>query len=62
MGVIITDGCCEDSDQGCVFCAGRCTRDSEVTLYRIDMIDQSGTEFCVVCAEDALQSGCFRTS
>lgn len=50
---------CEDSDPSCRHCAGRCTRDSSVTLVRVDMVDNTGTDFCVYCSEDALESGLF---
>lgn len=53
---------CEDSDPGCRYCAGRCTRDSAVTLFRVDMEDRTtGTQFCGPCAEEALESGVFTT-
>lgn len=55
--VLIT---CEDSDPGCLECAGQCTREITCRLFRVDMPDQTGTTFCDPCATDALASGCFR--
>ena len=51
---------CKCGDPKCPYCAGHCTRDVEVALYRIDMPDASGTGFCEPCANDALESGMFR--
>lgn len=52
---------CEDTDPECLHCGGHCTRDAEVVLQRIDMEDAEGTLFCMPCAGDALESGCFKT-
>jgi hypothetical protein len=30
-----------------------------IRLFRIDMNDRSGTDFCMLCAGDALESGLF---
>ena len=55
---------CECSDPGCPKHAGieTCTRPKVTTLYRIDMDDESGTWFCEGCAEDASDSGLFRSA
>lgn len=50
---------CECSDPGCPCCQGHCERRSAVTLYRVDMQDESGTRFCENCANDAYESGVF---
>jgi hypothetical protein len=34
---------------------------AEHTLHRIDMEDATGTRMCAGCAEDALESGVFRS-
>lgn len=51
---------CEDSDPGCKHCNGQCDRRAKVILRRIDMEDVTGTYFCRVCAEDAMETGLFR--
>lgn len=51
---------CQCADPQCPYCAGRCTRDYELTIYRIDMEDHTGTRMCEQCSEDAMQSGVFR--
>lgn len=40
-------------------CEGRCTDTADITLYRVDMLDETGTRFCAACAEDAMDSGLF---
>lgn len=52
---------CECSDPGCSAHLGACMcpRAGDVTLFRIDMEDQTGTLFCHDCAADALRSGVF---
>lgn len=52
-------GRCECTDPGCPVCKGKCRRDAEMTLYRCDMDDETGTDFCEACASDALESGLF---
>ncbi len=52
---------CECHDSGC---AGHklvhfCTREQTVTLYRVDMDDETGTPMCEPCAADACDSGLF---
>lgn len=59
--MIIHDGQCECSDPECLGCAGHCTRDSAVTVFRVDTEDRTGTQFCGPCAEEALESGVFTT-
>ncbi len=39
-----------------------CTNDVSVTLYRVDMDDRAGVDFCEYCAEDAMDSGLFTDS
>jgi len=39
-----------------------CNRAATSTLYRIDMIDETGTLFCDHCADDAMDSGLFTMS
>jgi hypothetical protein len=52
---------CECTDDSCPSHEGknRCTVLSTVTLYRVDMADETGTRFCNECCEDALESGLF---
>ena len=50
---------CECSDPGCPCCEGSCVGEVTMTLFRSDMDDESGVEFCVGCGEDALESGVF---
>lgn len=52
---------CECVDRGCKVHAGEfcITTGKTVVLYRIDMVDILGTDFCEPCAEDALESGLF---
>lgn len=57
---------CECADPGCPACHGSHGRDHEpvkvaarIRLYRIDMEDTSGTDFCTACREDAERSGLF---
>jgi hypothetical protein len=54
---------CECSDSGCAVHKGEsaCNNTATVTLYRIDMVDSTGTLFCEDCAADALDSGLFDT-
>jgi hypothetical protein len=58
---------CKCADRGCPVHKGtECTRMATrempiVTLYRVDMDDRSGTPFCSMCAEDAMESGLFTT-
>ncbi len=55
---------CECADPGCPadhnVCMDGLVRES-VVLYRIDMEDYTGTEFCNPCAGDAMESGVFST-
>lgn len=53
---------CECSDPGCPVHHGisECKNTSRLkTLYRIDMEDRTGTQFCPRCANDAYESGLF---
>jgi len=51
---------CECSDPNCPVCKGNCAKPKRLTLGRIDMEDETGTNMCQGCAEDALDSGIFR--
>ena len=55
--------CCGCVDPGCPVHPGSLTCDSEsaMTLYRVDMDDVSGVDFCFGCGEDAMLSGMFDT-
>ena len=53
---------CQCSDPECPVCHGHCQRSATTNLVRVDMEDITGTEMCPGCAEDALESGLFRTS
>lgn len=54
-------GPCECSDPSCpVHGAVSCGEEAETTVYRVDMDDETGTEMCRGCADDALESGVFR--
>lgn len=52
---------CECYDTGCehaqteIVCKARAT----MTLFRIDQQDETGSDVCDTCADDALQSGLF---
>jgi hypothetical protein len=52
---------CQCADSRCPAHTGqsRCTREANRMLYRVDMDDVSGTRFCGICADDALESGVF---
>ncbi len=50
---------CECCDPGCTACGGKCRAPRDTTLYRIDQDDESGTNFCSLCASDALVCGMF---
>ncbi len=50
---------CDCADPGCPCCGGKCTGAYAYTLYRIDMADRSGVNFCQQCGEDAYDSGVF---
>ena len=51
---------CECRDPGCPCCHGSCTKAKRFTLVRVDMEDDTGTNMCAGCADDALESGLFR--
>lgn len=36
-----------------------CHNEGVITLYRVDMIDNTGTLFCEECGEDAMMCGLF---
>ncbi len=40
-------GKCACADRGCPVCHGVCGAGAAMTLYRVDMIDYTGTLFCV---------------
>ena len=52
---------CECVDKMCPVHNGQnlCMDRAKVTLYRVDMYDQTGTQFCNACAEDSMESGLF---
>ena len=50
---------CECADHGCPSCGGACDNGSTETLYRVDMQDTTGTQFCIDCAQDAFGAGVF---
>ena len=51
---------CQCFDPGCKMGHdGQCKERGSVTLYRVDMDDNSGTLFCDGCGEDASASGLF---
>ena len=52
---------CQCADPGCPVCHGHCQRSATTNLVRVDMEDITGTEMCAKCADDALESGLFRT-
>ena len=53
---------CECSDKQCPACKGKCKRIARTVLYRVDMEDVTGTAFCNMCADDAMESGLFTDS
>lgn len=55
----ITKAFCECGDTGCPHCGANCTDQAAAVLYRVDMIDVTGTLMCDACTEDAVQSGLF---
>ena len=54
---------CECADAGCAgdhgSSIGPCGKVAITTLYRVDMEDATGTDMCVECSDDALDSGVF---
>jgi len=52
---------CECGDPGCPVHKGseKCSAKPTQRLYRIDMEDETGTDMCDGCAEDAMDSGVF---
>ena len=58
---------CQCVDSGCPVQHGPWSRDRQfpchgvasITLYRVDMDDETGTLFCEACADDAADSGLF---
>jgi hypothetical protein len=52
---------CECSDPGCPEHKGdsECIHPGLSVLYRIDMLDYTGTLFCEKCGQDAIGSGLF---
>jgi len=57
----VSGATCECNDAGCKAHQGQATCSKPVyeTLYRSDMEDNTGVEFCSDCAEDAAGSGVF---
>jgi hypothetical protein len=57
-------GECQCVDPGCPVnhYNRKCNRPAEHTLYRIDMDDDTGTQMCTDCADDAEEAGVFRES
>ena len=55
------DSRCECSDPGCLAHKGQDEHSELATtiLYRVDMIDETGTAMCDDCADDAYESGVF---
>lgn len=39
--------------------SNNCKAQANITLYRIDMTDRTGTPMCYECANDAMDSGVF---
>lgn len=58
---------CECSDPGCPHMdkyksnVTLCPARADVTMFRVDMEDLSGTEMCGDCAKDAMETGLFTT-
>lgn len=54
-------GACECGDSGCPVHKGksRCSAKATQTVFRIDMEDETGTDMCDDCANDAIDSGVF---
>lgn len=53
---------CECFDRGCpVHGREECGKEATCILYRIDMIDETGTAFCDDCADDAMDSGLYES-
>lgn len=52
---------CKCSDVGCPHHRGlaECRKPATTTLYRVDMTDETGTDMCADCADDAMGSGLF---
>jgi len=52
---------CECADVLCPIHKGssRCTHEACGPLFRVDMVDESGTMMCEGCGDDALSSGLF---
>lgn len=54
---------CECRDPGCPMHKPKstCTKKARRKVFRIDMEDETGTRMCNGCADDALESGVFRS-
>lgn len=52
---------CECADPQCPLHIGNssCPNRANTILYRVDMQDETGTDMCNSCAEDAYHSGLF---
>ena len=59
----VSGATCECTDAGCKTHrdVAECSKPVAQTLYRCDMDDNTGVEFCSDCAEDAASSGVFAT-
>lgn len=51
---------CRDRDPMCPVCRGKCRRQAEYLVKRIDMDDISGTPMWADCTEDASESSLYR--
>jgi hypothetical protein len=51
---------CACADPRCPVCKGKCNKSARTNLVRVDMEDETGTLFCLDCADDAFSSGLFR--
>lgn len=52
---------CECSDPACPVCKGSCEEAATITLFRVDMRDETGIDMCEGCASDAISVGIFST-
>lgn len=50
---------CECSDPACPHCSGKCKDQATMTLWRVDMEDRTGSDFCQACGEDCMDAGVF---
>jgi hypothetical protein len=52
-------GNCLCVDPLCPHCCGKCQDKADSVVFRSDMQDETGTQMCSFCAEDALNSGVY---